>query len=346
VTTVGANQKAAMEAMETIRYCKEELSLASICGLSNISFGLPERSYVNASFLTMAIQAGLTMAIANPNQELLFSSALAADLLLNKENADIRYIEHIGRIKERAMNQVESSPSVAVVKPVEINFVTETKLSFESVELEHVYHGVLKGNKSKIIELTKEALSSGLDASAILNQALLPAINQVGEYFDKGKYFLPQLIASAETMKQAIEHLEPLLLQAGGSKEMPVIIIATVEGDIHDIGKNLVGLMLKNHGFRVIDLGKDVSKEKIITSAIENKADIIALSALMTTTMKEMKHVIDYAKVQGVNAKVMIGGAVITQDYADEIGADGFSKDAADAVKLAKRLMEENHGNF
>ena len=171
-----------------------------------------------------------------------------------------------------------------------------------------------------------------------MNEILLPAINEVGELFDKGKYFLPQLIGSAEAMKNAIEVLEPLLLRESGEADMPVVVIATVEGDIHDIGKNLVALMLKNHGFQVIDLGKDVPKEEIIRAAQEHNADIIALSALMTTTMQRMKEVVDYAREQNVQAKIMIGGAVITQEYADEIGADGYSGDAAEAVKLAKRL--------
>ena len=159
--------------------------------------------------------------------------------------------------------------------------------------------------------------------------------------FDKGKYFLPQLIGSAEAMKKAIEVLEPLLLKDSAGEDMPVVVIATVEGDIHDIGKNLVALMLKNYGFQVIDLGKDVPKEEIIRVAKEKNAKIIALSALMTTTMQRMKEVIAYAREQKVSTKVMIGGAVITQEYADEIGADGYSADAADAVKLAKRLITE-----
>ena len=180
----------------------------------------------------------------------------------------------------------------------------------------------------------------------MLNEILLPAINEVGELFDKGKYFLPQLIASAEAMKNAIDILEPLLLKANADEDMPVVVIATVEGDIHDIGKNLVALMLKNYGFKVIDLGKDVPKEKIIEAALENNAQIIALSALMTTTMQRMKEVVLYAKEKKVPAKIMIGGAVITQEYADEIGADGYSRDAAEAVRLAKRLIgSETRGN-
>ena len=163
----------------------------------------------------------------------------------------------------------------------------------------------------------------------------------MGELFDKGKYFLPQLIASAEAMKNAIGVLEPLLLKERNGDDMPVVVIATVEGDIHDIGKNLVVLMLKNYGFQVIDLGKDVSGEEIIRAARENDADIIALSALMTTTMQRMREVVARVREENLKAKVMIGGAVITQEYADEIGADGYSADAAEAVKLAQRLVRE-----
>ncbi|MBP5223638.1 MAG: corrinoid protein [Lachnospiraceae bacterium] len=199
----------------------------------------------------------------------------------------------------------------------------------------------MKGNRAGIAKLTKEALDSGEKPDALLNEILLPAINEVGDLFDKGKYFLPQLIASAEAMKNAIEVLEPFLMQDTGDEEMPVVVIATVEGDIHDIGKNLVSLMLKNYGFKVIDLGKDVPAQTIIETAKEHHAKIIALSALMTTTMQRMREVVEEVKKIKLPVKVMIGGAVITQDYADEIGADGYSKDAADAVKLAKRLNLE-----
>ncbi len=191
------------------------------------------------------------------------------------------------------------------------------------------------------MQITKDALAEGAEAKELLDTVLLPAINTVGDYFDSGKYFLPQLIAGAEAMKLSIEVLEPLMLQKNTKKDMPVVIIATVEGDIHDIGKNLVALMLKNYGFQVVDLGKDVPKEKIIEAAKTHNASIIALSALMTTTMKQMEAVIQYAKEQNVTAKIMVGGAVITKEYADEIGADGYSKDAAEAVKLAGRLIEQ-----
>ena len=170
---------------------------------------------------------------------------------------------------------------------------------------------------------------------------LIPAINHVGELFDQQIYFLPQLISSAETMKIAIEYLEPMIKREENKEEMATIVVATVEGDIHDIGKNLVVLMLKNYGYNVIDLGKDVPKEVIIEAAKKHNAKSIGLSALMTTTMMRMKDVVELARKEKLPAKIIIGGAVITQSFADEIGADGYSKDAADAVKLVQRLLKE-----
>lgn len=352
VTTVGANKRAAIETLETIRFCKEK-SLATICGLSNISFGMPERGYVNTAFLTLAIREGLTMAIANPSQELLVCGALATDLLLAKEEADIRYIETVNVVADRRQAKAEAEREKLLAQgnaglPKKEDRKTAgsaPKMFGEdsnlSASLQDLYHAVLKGNRGAAVSFTKDALAAGENAEVILNSCLLPAINEVGELFDKGKYFLPQLIGSAESMKLAIEILEPILLQSADTEEMPVVVIATVEGDIHDIGKNLVALMLKNYGFQVIDLGKDVPKEEIIRVAVEKKAAIIALSALMTTTMQRMREVVAYAKEQGVTAKIMIGGAVITPDYAEEIGADGYSKDAAEAVRVAKRLIAE-----
>ena len=334
VTTVGANRKAALETLETIRYCKER-GLATICGLSNISFGLPERSFVNTTFLTMAIQAGLTMAIANPSQELLVSCAFASDLLLGKKEADLRYIQLMDAVKAKreALGCVQTQNT-----GIHIRQTAAGPAQAGSIK-DKLYADVLKGSGSVIVEDTKQALEEGHAAKAILDDILLPAINEVGELFDKGKYFLPQLIASAEAMKTSIEYLEPVLAKDRSNQEMATVVIATVEGDIHDIGKNLVALMLKNYGFRVIDLGKDVPKEKIIEAAKEHHAQVIALSALMTTTMQQMQHVIDYAREQQIDAKIIVGGAVITQEYADEIGADGYSRDAADAVKLTKRIL-------
>ena len=321
VATVGANKNAAIETMETIAYCKNELGLATVGGLSNISFGLPNRAYVNAAFVTMAIQSGLTMAIANPSSEIMMNAAYASDLLLNKENADLRYIERMNHVSK---NQMDLSVPHAE----------------QEMKTSDVFQCVLKGNKKAILKEVKAALLEGKEPGTIINEELIPAINEVGRLFEAQTYFLPQLISSAETMKTAIEYLEPMLSTDHDAPQKATIVIATVEGDIHDIGKNLVALMLKNYGYRVIDLGKDVSKERIVEAAEEEGAQFIALSALMTTTMMRMKDVVELVKEKQLNVKVIIGGAVITQSFADEIGADGYSKDAADAVKLVQKLCK------
>lgn len=326
VATVGASPNAAVETLETIRYCKDELGLATIVGLSNISFGLPDRAYINSTFLAMAVQAGLTMAIANPSQELLVRTAFAADLLMGKPSADTAYIQKMNSFKEKGEGSSGSKQDAAPKEP--------------SSE-EKVYAAVLDGSRKGIVKLVEKCLEEGAEPSHMLGDVLIPAINEVGELFDVQEYFLPQLISSAEAMKTAIGYLEPLLSAEGGDGNKPVIVVATVEGDIHDIGKNLVVMMLKNYGYRVIDLGKDVSKETIIQTAIEENASVIGLSALMTTTMQEMRHVVEYAKEQGCKAKIIIGGAVVTESYAEEIGADGYSEDAAAAVKLVQKLLSE-----
>ena len=187
--------------------------------------------------------------------------------------------------------------------------------------------------------MVKDTLDGGVKPEQIIHEYLIPAINAVGALFEQKKYFLPQLIGSANTMKMAIDYLEPMLESKGDSANMPTIVFATVEGDIHDIGKNLVVLMLKNYGYHVIDMGKDVPCEDIVDTAMRENAAIIGLSALMTTTMLRMQDVVDICKEKGCKAKVIIGGACITQSFADEIGADGYSKDAADCVKLVERLL-------
>ena len=327
VATVGADPNASINTLDTIGYCHDN-GFATICGLSNISFGLPQRMNVNTAFLTMAISRGLSMAIANPSQELLVNAAFASDLLRNKDGADIRYIQR--------MQRYEGGKDAPLGGTKE---VTASLVNSDNI-LDIIRQDVLNGSKRTIVKDTEKAINEGIEPRVILDSVLMPAINEVGDLFDKGKYFLPQLISGAEAMKLSIGYLEPLLQKgADSSNKLPSIVIATVHGDIHDIGKNLVALMLKNYGFNVIDLGKDVPKEEIIKAAKENNASIIALSALMTTTMKEMKNVVDLAKKEDVSSKIIIGGAVVTQDYADEIGADGYSSDAADAVRVVKQIL-------
>lgn len=380
VTTVGANPQAANEVLGTIRYCKEQLGLLTTCGLSNISFGLPERGCLNSTFLTMAMAYGMNAAIANPSIEAIRQTICASELLLAKEDAADRYVSYINERQERMMAEkakqavVETTlsgkkdvqaaelfhaDSQAKNTVLQVSTVSDrdnvaahklsekTTSSIENVEAEkqltshqaRLKQAVLKGDKKHIVTWTEEALQAGERAEVLLQEVLMPAIQEVGVLFEKKKYFLPQLIGSAEAMKLSVEKLEPLLAGDGAKETKGTIVIATVQGDIHDIGKNLVALMLKNYGFMVYDLGKDVPAEVIVQKAKETNADIIALSALMTTTMQEMKRVVTLCKESGVTAKIMIGGAVITESYAEEIGADGYSKDAAEAVEVAGRLL-------
>lgn len=323
VATVGANRMAAIETLDTISYCKYELGLPTVCGLSNISFGLPERINVNTAFLTMAIARGLTMAICNPGQAQLMNAAYSADLLLAKDDSDNIYVNNVIPVTQSSDMTVKSAGK-------------------DNIKGSDVYIDVVKGNKTSIIEDVKKALDSGKKPQDIIDNDLIPAVNKVGELFEAKKYFLPQLIAGATAMDMAIEYITPLLQSDSVKEPKGTVVIATVEGDIHDIGKNLVSLMLKNYGYNVIDLGKDVPKEVILKAAKEHKADIIGLSALMTTTMMRMKDVVDAVKKEKLKHKVIIGGAVVSQSFADEIGADGYSKDANEAVKVVERLLTED----
>ena len=395
VTTVGANPQAANEVLGTIRYCKEQLGLLTTCGLSNISFGLPERGCLNSTFLTMAMAYGMNAAIANPSIEAIRQTICASELLLAKEEAADRYISYVNEKQERvALAQAKMAAevtasakmsvqatglsrdsqaekkSVQVAEPSNANqpvsnkssqaaglgnaeSITKKQLVQENVQAgvnngekqlsshqARLKQAVLKGDRKHIVAYTEEALQAGERAEELLQDVLMPAIQEVGVLFEKKKYFLPQLIGSAEAMKLSVEKLEPLLAGDGAKETKGTIVIATVQGDIHDIGKNLVALMLKNYGFMVYDLGKDVPAEVIVQKAKETNADIIALSALMTTTMQEMKRVVTLCKESAVTAKIMIGGAVITESYAEEIGADGYSKDAAEAVEVAGKLLK------
>lgn len=327
VNTVAARKTGALEALETIEYCKEN-GLKTICGLSNISFGLPNRSAVNAAFLTMAIEKGLTMAIANPNQRILTDAMMASDLLLNRSDADVRYIDYCNDMPEQKAETVSAPKKTP---GTEVNFEGPS-------ELEEIFRAVLKGKKESAEELSGQYARDEQTAQDVLNKALLPAISEVGKLFEKGVYFLPQLIASAEAMEKSIAMLTKYLKNEN-QKPQGTIVIATVKGDIHDIGKNLVIMMLRNNGFEVIDLGKDVETETIVDKAIEHDADIIALSALMTTTMVRMPEVIAEAQKKSCRARIIVGGAVVTEEYAERIKADGYSKDAADCVTLCKKLL-------
>nr|MCR5581634.1 dihydropteroate synthase [Pseudobutyrivibrio sp.] len=323
VQTVGAEGTAGLQCFETIEYCKNELGLPTVCGLSNISFGMPNRPYVNTTYLTIAVSKGLTMAIANPNQDMLMYCAAAADTLMNKPGALEKYA---------SLPVIETKAQVGA-KPAEA-----TPSGGETMDVSPVAECVIKGKKEQIIPEIQKLLDSGVEPQVIIEEHLIKGINVVGDLYDKKKYFLPQLIAGAGAMELGMKHIEPLLA-TGDTEAKATIVIATVEGDIHDIGKNLVALMLKNYGFNVIDLGKDVPAETIIDKAVEVDADIIGLSALMTTTMMRMDDVVKLAKEKGCRAQIIIGGACISESFKDEISADGYSADAAECVKLVQNLL-------
>ena len=321
VMTVSAEQRAAAETLGVVEWCSNVFGCATVLGLSNVSFGMPERKWVNSAFLAMAIGLGLTMAILNPSGDTLMSIKMASDVLKVKDKNSKRYIEYFAGAANREISDKKKDEDVSAAKKV--------------------FTAVVKGEQENVLQYIDTALKDGITPQDIVDIHLIPAITYVGELYDKKQYFLPQLIQSAETMKTAFKILEPLLEEdsnAAKNKKKVRVVLATVKGDIHDIGKNIVGLMLKNYGFEVYDLGKDIDAEEIISKAKQVKASIIGLSALMTTTMVEMKGVVELAKKEGVNAKIIIGGAVVDAEYAKEIGADGYSEDAYSAVKLASSL--------
>ena len=314
--TVASQQDQALESLKALKLVKRELGVKTILGVSNISFGLPNRSLLNATFYHLAKRYGLDAAIINPRDVNLKSSSLTMKVLKGEDRGAKEYIKaQKGVIEEEIKPREEANVRV--------------KLS----------GAIIDGNKEDILRLAEQALKEGLRPLKIIDEILTPAITLVGERYDEGTYFLPQLISSAEVMKLACVRLSKELKK----ETIPArkkIVMATVEGDIHDIGKNIVSLLLSNHGFKVIDLGKGVKKEKIIQEAVSQKADLIGLSALMTTTMGRMKEISDELKRRRINIPTLVGGAVVTNQYAKRIGAT-YANDAIEAVKKAKELTKE-----
>lgn len=334
VGAVGALPNAGLDCFSTFRHCHDELGLATVCGLSNISFGMPNRKFLNAAFLAMAIHSGLTLAIANPSQDLLMNVGAAANLLMNYGGSSAAYITRMESYDEKESMRSVGEPSVTQTQKKVVSDVGKSPVSTNPV-----YEAVLHGDKTNIVALAEKELQGGRKAEAIIDELLIPAITRVGELYDEQRYFLPQLISGANAMEKAIAYLEPKIEKSPESVALPTIVVATVEGDVHDIGKNLVALMLRNYGYTVIDLGKDVPAQQIIHTALEKNAAVVGLSALMTTTMMHMKDVIAEGEKQMYTGKIIIGGAAVTPSFADEIGADGYSKDAADCVRLVKALL-------
>ena len=318
VMTVSSKPEAAKETLKTISWATEN-GFGAAAGLSNISFGLPERGRINATFLAMAVFNGLNHVIANPANKLLMELKAASDLLTERDKDALSYISFCQN------NAAETA---------EKKLPAEEKLSSEEL----VRKGIIEGIRDDILPVIKKAVEEKTEASYLLEKIMIPAIIHVGGLYDKKEYFLPQLIASAETMKKGFTLLEPMLNQEEGASKGK-IIFATVEGDIHDIGKNIVVLMMKNFGFEVIDLGKDIPAAEIIKAAKDYKPQIIALSALMTTTMIKMPEVMEMAKKEGIDCPFMVGGAVVTREWAESIGAN-YSKDGVEAIRVAEELMK------
>lgn len=324
VLTVSSKALAARHCLETIRHCTDVLGLPTTMGLSNVSFGLPARELLNSSFLTLSMGAGLSSCIANPASRRLREAAAAAEVLLARDANAGRYIASYadwtpgaGGVGGPASGAASGGGRGKAATPGE---------------------AVVMGDRDGLISLIEAELAAGADPFALVDGALIPAILEVGRKYERKEYFLPQLLRSAEAMQAGFARLEPLLMASGRAEKKTPIVMATVEGDIHDIGKNIVCLMLKNHGFEVFDLGKDVPAAQIVDEAERVGAKVIGLSALMTTTMVRMEDTVRLVKERGLPIKVMIGGAVVTEAFALSIGADGFSRDAVAAVKLAAEL--------
>ena len=316
--TISSNPGAALETLTLIKWCTSDFGCKTVVGLSNVSFGLPERKWINSAFFIMAIESGLTMAIANPSSQMLMNLRLAYNVLKSKDGDMKKYISFFSQ---------------------EIKHEVKDK-GLDKTSLENIYDCIINGDKAGIIKCIEGSILNGAKISTIIDKFLIPAITHVGELYERKIYFLPQLIGSAESMRVAFDYLEPFLLKDKKSiRNKGTVVLATVKGDIHDIGKNIVGLMLKNYGYVVRDLGKDVASEQIVKEAIRYEADIIGLSALMTTTMIEMKEVIKLVKQNNLRCKVIVGGAVVNEKYSKEIGADGYSSNAHEAVKLVTRLL-------
>lgn len=308
VMTVSSDAKAAKETLKVVKWCTEN-GFHTVLGISNGSFGLPERRFINAAYLVMALGVGLSAAIMNPNDTLMMDLHHAAQALTERDDAFEHYLKRFANVQ----TPQEEAKSIA--------------------------DAILTGKKNTIVPLIKAELAAGALPESIINDAIIPALQRVGDLYEQRVYFLPQLIYSAEAAHAAFGYLEQHFAASSSSVKKKVVM-ATVKGDIHDIGKNLVCMLLKNHGFAVIDLGKDVPAQTIVETAAKEDADIIGLSALITTTAREMEKVVLLVREAGIRAKVMVGGAVITEDYARSIGADAYAPDAAGAVKAASSLLE------
>jgi len=318
VMTVAANPEAPRETLATVSWASRSFGCRTVLGVSNVSFGLPERKWLNAALLVLAQGMGLNMAIVNPAGEELSALKRAADVLMGRDRQAARYIAAYAGARQEGATVPAAGKEVAPGA--------------------RIYQAVLEGNREDIVGLIEAALPA-IAAGELVDQQMIPAIMRVGELYEKQTYFLPQLMASAEAMKKGLAHLEPLLQAAAGRPAgKGRIILATVPGDIHDIGKNIVALMMRNHGYEVIDLGKDVAAAAILAAIKKHRPQVVGLSALMTTTMTAMRDVIAAARREGLAVPFILGGAVVTAAYAESLGA-AYARDSVDAVRVIGGLL-------
>ncbi|KUG04564.1 5-methyltetrahydrofolate--homocysteine methyltransferase [hydrocarbon metagenome] len=354
VKTASAEQGQVMETLKALQILKRDLPVKTVLGISNVSHGLPAREILTSAYLAMAWAAGLDLPIINPFDEKVMDITRATAVLLNRDVNCTGYIEKYKDYKSGGTNHTGlprhpvcsmcNIPDLVQEKPLTANISAASTAAEEKPAQsgigQLIQQAVLKGERDNIESLLGQALlEEKMEPLQVVNNYLIPGIEKAGQLYDEKKYFLPQLMMAADTMKKAFAFVKPHLKGDEG-KSSGVIIMATVEGDIHDIGKNIVCVLLENYGFEVIDLGKDVKAADILDAAVELKADIIGLSALMTTTMPRMKEVITGVRERGLKCRVIVGGAVLNQDYADQIGADGYGEDARKAVLVAQSLLK------
>ena len=320
--TASAQQKEVVETLKAMQLVKERLGVKTVLGVSNISFGLPKREFVNVAFLTLAMAHGLDLPIINPNVSAMMAAIDSFNVLYNRDEGSRFYVDKYSKIVEAEKN---AQSAVSSVKP------SDTK----SLE-----YAVLNGIREYAADATRELLKIR-PAMEIVNEILIPALDKVGADFESGKLFLPQLIQSATTAQEAFDVLKEYMSgqKDAGTVSKGKVIIATVKGDIHDIGKNIVKVVMENYGYEMIDLGKDVPIEKVVEAVQQTGAKLVGLSALMTTTVVSMEETIRAIHQAGCDCKIWVGGAVLTEDYARQIGADFYAKDAKQSVDIAKSIL-------
>ncbi|HJA06163.1 MAG TPA: cobalamin-dependent protein, partial [Candidatus Mediterraneibacter pullicola] len=334
--TVSSDPEGAKVTLETLRRLRDEIGVNTVLGVSNISFGLPNRPVINAAFYTMAMMNGLSAGIINPASEDMMRAWYAYHALMGLDENCSRYINRYSAVRAESVNTIsevkngsEGMAGAGVGDGVSLSGKTGTTLA-----------GVIEKGLKEDAHCITEQLVQAKAPLDIINEELIPALNRVGDGFEKGTVFLPQLLMSAEAAKSAFAVLKEKMDKSGEVQEKKgTVVIATVKGDIHDIGKNIVKVLLENYSFDVIDLGKDVPPEKIIDIVMEKNVRLVGLSALMTTTVVSMEETIRLLREKAPQCKVMVGGAVLNQEYADMIGADFYGKDAMQSVHYAQELF-------